>query len=305
MDSVFTFGLPSICDSARASCRPRLRTWVLRSLLMLLLIGFAPSASLAAEAESALIPSIRRIQERGELLIGIPPYNTPPFYYRTAPDRDLQGYDIDIGRSIARRLGVRPVFDQRSTSFNDLVVRAGRGEVDLAIGKLGTTYPRLFDAQPHAYMRFRQALLINRQVLSRIGRESDPQLGIRLQEAPIRIGVIQKSAYDTFVKDVFPKASVMLFKDWPATVQALKSGDVDAIYRDSNEIRMLTLQDPRLALRYIDVIIDDMIDVKSMFVGNASEDLGPFIDFLVSSEFGIPDDKQIMKKFQSFYRRQG
>ena len=53
-----------------------------------------------------------------ELRVGIPPYNTPPYYYKAAGPDGLAGYDIDVARTLAKRLGVDVVFDQQSSSFD-------------------------------------------------------------------------------------------------------------------------------------------------------------------------------------------
>lgn len=280
-----------------------LRPFLLVLLVLCCLTLFTPAVR-AEESATALIDTISRLQNKGEIRVGIPPYNTPPFYYRESEQGPFKGYDIEIARTIARRLGVRLVLDRQSTSFNDLVTRAGRGEVDLAIGKLGTTYSRLFDADPHGYMNFRQALLIDRRVLSRIGQETDPKLGQKLKQAPLRLGAIRNSAYDTYAVEVFPRAEVSALPSWDAVVQALRSGHVDAIYRDYTEIRMLTLQNPSIALHYAPILIEDLADKKSIYVGQQSRDLGPFLDYLISSEFGIVDDDAIIRRFRTFYRRQ-
>lgn len=288
------------------SACPLLRFRRLLAGLILALALLCTAVDVAGAAEqSALIPTIQAIQQRGELRIGIPPYNTPPFYYREPGSDRLAGYDVDLARALADRLGVRPVFDRESSSFNQLVSRAGRAEVDLAIGKLGTTYPRLFDAIPHTYMRFHQALLINRRALSRIGRDEDPRLGEKLKQASFRIGAIRNSAYDTFAKDVFPEAEIVALPDWEAATEALYAGRVDAIYRDATEIRMLVLQNPRLSLLYATVVIADLIDVKSIYVGSAAAEIGSLLDFLVNSEFGIPDEEGIIHRYPQFYRLQG
>jgi polar amino acid transport system substrate-binding protein len=279
------------------ACLQRLLAIALPVLLLLAMADVGQAAS-----APALVSAIERIQQKGELRVGIPPYNTPPYYYKNKGEDSLAGYDIEVARALAKRLGVDIVFDRQSSSFDDLVRRAGRGEVDLAIGKLGTTYPRLYNAYPHEYMRFHQALLIHRRVLSQIGRDSDPRLGEKLKRASLRIGAIHQSAYDTYAKDVFPKAEIVAVKNWDAAKEALFSGRVDAIYRDATEIRMLTLQNPRLTLLYAPLVIADMLDVKSIYVGEENRGIGPLVDFLVSSEFGVPDEREIIRKYPQFYR---
>ena len=70
---------------------------LLMALLLLITTLLSPAPAAVAAAQ-ALIPSIEAIQERGVLRIGIPPFNTPPFYYREPDSNQLVGYDIDVGQ---------------------------------------------------------------------------------------------------------------------------------------------------------------------------------------------------------------
>jgi ABC-type amino acid transport substrate-binding protein len=272
--------------------------------LLLFLVTIFPQPIEAAEPE-ALIGEIRKIQKKGSLTIGIPPYNTPPFYYKDPKTGELLGYDIDIARALAKKIGVAPIFDTTSGSFNDLVKRAGSGDVDLAIGKLGTTYPRILNANPHAYMKFHQALLINRKSLVRIGNENDPHLGVKLKLSNLRIAAIENSAYDERAYSQFPNASIIPAADWDGAVQALLSDKVDAIYRDSLEMDMLVLKDLKLTLRYASVLIEDLDDVKSIFVGESNSGIASLIDFLISDEFPVINEEKIIKLYPHFFRKPG
>ncbi len=151
---------------------PPVKRWastVLGLTFLVVTMIFQPSPVFAADASN---PTIERIQSKGEIVVGIPPYKTPPFYSKGS-DGELVGYDIDIAKKIAKSLEVQIRFDRNSTSFNNLVKRAGNSEVDFAIGKLGTTYNRLYNAFPHYYMSFRHAFLIDRKILALAGKEND------------------------------------------------------------------------------------------------------------------------------------
>jgi len=284
----------------------RLLQLMLRLVICLGLLLFSVtmiSRPLDAAEPEAMIGEIKRIQEKGYLTIGLPPFNTPPFYYKDPKTGSLIGYDIDIARALASKLGVAPIFDTASSSFNDLVSRAGRGDIDVAIGKLGTTYSRLFNANPHTYMKFHQALLINRRALARLGNEKNPHLGRILQNANLRIAAIKNSAYDSRAYAGFPNASITTTPNWDEAVQALLSGTVDAIYRDSLEIKMLVLQDPKLALRYAFVVIEDFDDLKSIFLGESNSGLASLVDFLIADEFPVINESEIVQRYPHFFRK--
>ena len=253
-------------------------------------------------AYSAEIKLIKQIEDRGYLRVGLPPYSTPPFYSLDDQNK-LVGYDVDIVQKFADELNLKIVFDRSSKSFNDLVRRAGANEVDMAIGKLGTTYKRMKDAHPHEYMNFRHALLMNRKSLASIqGNIPNDTLAKTLLNAKFKIGFIANSAYDTYVNSLFPNAVKNGYKSWGEAKKALLANDIDAIYRDSTEIKMIVYQTPSLSLKYVPVLIDDLIDQKSIYVSTqVNTELGSVLDYFLSKEVKIKSDTNIMEDYQSFY----
>lgn len=249
---------------------------------------------------------VRAIQERGYLKVGLPPYNTPPAYYLEENSDELQGYDVDFVRALASKLGVDIQFDRSSTSFNNLVERVGNGDFDIAIGKLGLTYNRLFDAFPIQYLSFRHAFLANRGFVASLGVDPDaPRFGEILKNSTIRIGSIKNSTWETEAKANFPNATFVGFKNWPAAKKALfeKDSVIDAIYRDSTEIKPIVYAQPDLSLEYVPILFDELIDRKSIYLSQEGRlGLEDSIDMTLRREWGgIKTDINILDEFQSFY----
>ena len=249
---------------------------------------------------------VRAIQERGYLKVGLPPYNTPPAYYLEENSDELQGYDVDFARTLASKLGVDIQFDRSSTSFNNLVERVGNGDFDIAIGKLGLTYNRLFDAFPIQYLSFRHAFLANRGFVASLGVDpDDPRFGEILKNSTIRIGSIKNSTWETEAKANFPNATFVGFKNWPAAKKALfeKDSVIDAIYRDSTEIKPIVYEQPDLSLEYVPILFDELIDRKSIYLSQEGRlGLEDSIDMTLRREWGgIKTDINILDEFQSFY----
>ena len=249
---------------------------------------------------------VNAIQGRGYLKVGLPPYNTPPAYYLNPKSDELQGYDVEFARTLASKLGVEIQFDRSSTSFNNLVERVGNGDFDIAIGKLGLTYNRLFDAFPIQYLSFRHAFLANRGFIASLGVDpDDPNFGETLKNSNIRIGSIQNSTWETEAKTNFPNATFVGFKNWPAAKKALfqKDSVIDAIYRDTTEIKPIVYRQPELSLEYVPILFDELIDRKSIYLSQEGRlGLKDFIDMTLDREWGgIKTDINILDEFQSYY----
>ena len=249
---------------------------------------------------------VSAIQGRGYLKVGLPPYNTPPAYSLDPKSDELQGYDVEFARTLASKLGVEIQFDRSSTSFNNLVERVGNGDFDIAIGKLGLTYNRLFDAFPIQYLSFRHAFLANRGFIASLGVDpDDPKFGETLKNSNIRIGSIQNSTWETEAKTNFPNATFVGFKNWTAAKKALfqKDSVIDAIYRDTTEIKPIVYRQPDLSLEYVPILFDELIDRKSIYLSQEGRlGLKDFIDMTLRREWGgIKTDINILDEFQSFY----
>ena len=255
----------------------------------------------------AMIDYINNIKERGNLIVGIPPYNNEPYYFKDSPpsvvDSDaMKGSDIDLIRKFADNLGVDVVFDQTSTSFNETVNRAGNGDFDLAIGKLSTNYPRMSKAHPHVYMKFRQAFLANRKFLSTFSKVSEKDLGKKLIESDIRVGFIANSSYERSANSIMKNALKKGYKSWDECIKALISGEVDAVYRDATEIKKIVYKDPNLSIKFVPVLFEDLSDTISIYLSTeANTAMSELVDFYLDGE-NIKTDTQILDEFSDYYK---
>ena len=273
--------------------------WISLCLLIAILsIGINVNPSYAVEIEY-----YQKILDRGYLNVGIPPYDTPPYYYYDNETKQMEGIDIDIVRQFANNIGVEAVFDKDSETYNGLLKRTGAGEFDLTIGKLSTFYKRMEDAHPHEYMTFRHALLANRRVISKIqGQIPNEKLTPVLTSSKIKIGFIEDSSYGEFANQLFPNATKLGLKDWESCKKALIDKKVDAIYRDATEVKKIVYEEPNLSLEFVPILFDDKLDHISMYVSSkVNPDLSPMLDFYITKELGIKSDKQIMEEYECFF----
>ena len=251
-------------------------------------------------AKPQLNPSIQAIRDSGVLRIGIAyPDNLPMYGHDN--EGNLIGYDIDLARGMAQALQVEPIFNQPKVTYNRLIQLASADQVDVAIGKLSVTIPRLGYAKPVPYLNLHQSLLINRKVLDRISKDPD-NIGPSLRTAPLRIGVISGSSHAVWGSTTFPKASFTTFPDWQTCVDALINREVDALFRDGFETSRIVKSKPRLALDYVPIILKDKIDNIAMYVGPRMEGLLPVAGLYINISTGVINEEDLFRRFKKEMR---
>lgn len=253
------------------------------------------------EAKPRLNPSVQAIRESGYLRIGLGHPDNLPLYGHDKDGNPI-GYDVDLAMGIANALNVKPVFSQPKVSYTRLVQLASADQIDLALGKLSVTIPRLGYAQPVPYMNLHQSLLINRQVLDAISQDT-ANIGPKLRATPIRVGVINNSSYSVWGSTTLPKARFTTYPDWPSCIEALTNGEVDAVFRDSFETARLVKSNPSLALDYVPIILKDKVDNIAMYVGPRMEGLKPIADLYINITTGVVDEADLFRLFRQEMKR--
>lgn len=97
--------------------------------------GAAPSAAPTVTPGGNLLNDVR---QRGTLIIATDPNYSPQSLRR--PDGSWTGFDVEVGREIARRLGVRPMFE--AANFNLVVRGHWLGKWDINVGSMSVTHDR-------------------------------------------------------------------------------------------------------------------------------------------------------------------
>ncbi len=209
---------------------------------------------------AAMAPDMRRVVERGELRIAILGRENPPFFSLAADGR-LQGIDVDIGRELAEALGVAAVFDRSAQTFNEVVQLVETRQADMAISKLSISMNRAKRVRfSRPYLQMRRGLLVHRVQLARLTGGGNPIDTIKNFQG--KLGAIQGTQYAlVFAKKMFPKAEVVTFPDWEATIAALKKGEILAAFRDELEVKKVLLKQPDTSLIVQSVAFTDTQDL--------------------------------------------
>jgi ABC-type amino acid transport substrate-binding protein len=235
--------------------------------------GFAESGNNAPN-------DLPAIKAGGLLRVAIAHFDVPPFHERQL-DGSFVGKDIEFTRELGQALKVKIAYVDSPPTFDSVVETVADGRADIGLSKLSQTYDRLAYVRfSEPYLTLHHALLYNRAVISRLANGGLPDSALRRFAG--KIGVIGASAYVDFATANYPKATVIPFLTWEATIEALKSGRVDAVYRDEFEIRSVLLHDPAMHVQFGAAVMTDRKSFLAVAICDSCTKLEEFINYFIA-----------------------
>lgn len=188
----------------------------LKKIALAGLLGISLVSATVAHAADLL----DTVKQRGTLEIGLEG-TYPPFGFKT-PSGELQGYDVDVARELARRLGVKAAFT--TTEWSGIIAGLQAGKYDVIVNQVGVTPARqqqLDFSTPYTYSI---GQLIQRNDDKREFRSLDDLKGHKL-------GVSLGSNYNDMAKAV-PGIDVRTYPGAPEYLRDLAAGRIDAALND-------------------------------------------------------------------------
>ncbi len=204
------------------------------SLKKLLSAGLIGATLVAATAHAADI--LDAAKQRGTLRIGLE--GTFPPFDSKAPSGELVGYDVDIAKAVAAKLGLKPEFV--TTEWSGIIAGLQAGKFDVIVNQVGITDKRkeVLDFSP-AYT-YSAAQLIQRKDDTREFKSLDDLKGKKL-------GVGLGTNYMDMAKSV-PGIDVKTYPGAPEYLRDLAAGRLDAALNDRLMLAYL-LKNSQLPLR--------------------------------------------------------
>lgn len=197
--------------------------------------ALALAAALALPANAADL--LDTVKARGTLRIAMEG-TYPPFNYKDQKTGQLTGFDVEVARLLASKLGLKPEFV--STEWSAILAGLGAGKYDVIVSQVGVTPKRLeaFDfSAPYTY--------------------STPQLIVRNNERASynsladlkgkKVGVGQGTVFEQQLKTA-PGIEIKSYPATPENLQDLAFGRIDAALNDSLMVAYL-LKNTRLPIR--------------------------------------------------------
>ncbi|BDR61063.1 ABC transporter substrate-binding protein/permease [Lactobacillus xylocopicola] len=135
--------------------------WLAGILALMMLLALLPQSSEPVQAAPAPRDNyLKKVKQKGELVMGTSP-DFPPYEFVQNIDgkSKVVGMDVEIGRKIARDLGVKLIV--RTMDFDSLLVALETGKIDMVISGMSATPKRAKSvAFSEAYYKSGQDLLI-------------------------------------------------------------------------------------------------------------------------------------------------
>ena len=260
-----------------------------------------PAATTADQRGSYLVsapggrraaPDIARILNRGEIIVAVMATDTPPFFEEK--NGVMSGIDIDLVNEIAAELKVGIRYERSAKTFNQVVEVVADGKADFGISKLARTLTRAqMIVYTAPYMTFRHSLLINRLGFAKIAKDSPVTQVIR--DYTGTLGVLAGTSFEEFARKNFPKAKMVKFKTWDEAVEAVKRGEIVALYRDEFEVRTVLKKDPKLTLTLRSITFSDLESSLAMPVGIHDPTLLAFLNEFIALRPEKPSIETILK----------
>jgi polar amino acid transport system substrate-binding protein len=204
-----------------------------RAFGMLVYVGLATAALRPAPASAA---TPEEIKARGKLIVGVLT-DYPPFG-GTDAEQQPAGYDADVAKLLAKSLGVQ--LELVPVTGPNRIPYLLTNKVDVLIATFGITAERS-----------KQVLFSNPYSALTIYVLAPKSLNIKTPEdlKSVAISVARASTQDTAITGIAPPGTVLKrFDDDATALQALISGQVQAIGASNTILAQLTKDYPQLAI---------------------------------------------------------
>lgn len=227
----------------------------LLSFILLLVATLALGGGLGAQDPPASTSRLNQIDSRGAVRIGLQP-DFMPFHVAKAK-KGYPGIDVEIGRALAKALGVRADFVFKP--IGELLQDVAAGDIDVSLGGISSNLTRgktVRFARP--YLITSPAGLLDRQSLPAESNSVDfPKRRIQgLADlkylGKLRIGARKGTSNQVLLHEdpFFTKHDIIEFTTRAEAKAALIKGDINLWLADRTFFKALLLQEPGLLTRF-------------------------------------------------------
>jgi glutamate transport system substrate-binding protein len=244
--------------------------------------GGSSEATPAASVEKfAADSTLGKIQSKGEITIGVK-FDVPPFGVKNPQSGEVEGFDIEMGKAVAAKLGVKPKFieaisDNRIPFLED-------GTADLILSTMTINEERV------QQIEFSDPYFIAR---GRVLVPGDSSINGVADLAGKNVCTALGSTYEANLKKQAPEAKLKLVDSYSECLELVQNGAVDAVSTDDVILTGMIIQDDTLKL------VGDELTQEPYGAGIKKGDT-QMVDFVNGVFQGLKDDGTWAKLHQEW-----
>lgn len=260
-----------------------MKTMSLRRLWILFAVTIACLISpWCAVAEAGDI--MQRIKRRGKLIVAQVGAEQPPFFWKAERNGKTEwlGYEIDLAKLIADRLGVELEMLRLGDDYNEVCAVVNAGKADVGISNLSDTEARrkLVDfTKP--YIVSRVAMFIDLVGLEQSGIEAIEPAD--LNRPDVKVALTAESAYAFVYDELMPRAKRVTSPQgtFENIAGPVLSGKAHLVIDDGFTLFLGMDSDPAYVDRYFLHVFDEYDDPLSMCLPNGQPEFREFLNAII------------------------
>lgn len=233
---------------------------------------FALAISLTGMQGLATADTLDDVKARGTLVCGVLT-GYEPYSFQDTRTRGLTGYEVDYCNELARYLKVKP--ELKVVTTQGRIPEITQHRVDVLAARISYTSAR---AAQIGYSGIYETTAARFMVLQGSGLKADDFKGEK------RIGISKGSPLDQFLRETYPKATVLSFDDLTLAYAALRAGRVDGLLAPTTALASFRVRSGDKADTV--VLPDAIYPTRTSFNVAKGEDrmVAAINEFLISAE---------------------